>query len=387
MADEIIMIGLNPSAIHEAAALRSQGNKVLFIGNGSTPDSVSLGKKKYPLSSSANVDDFTKQLGLSPQQEIKLATFIKSLGDNIKDEMGHFAVILSQMEKANKGPNRLVLSGHSIGNYFWGERNGTLMLRDMKTLSSIFPKAVSLFEDLHLSACYSGNELDIAAWRDVFPNISTIWAYSGSAPGSYAGAVKHLSIWSKATKGNKTVLDRGIADNTRKGKNVAVWSKQFGYQSKESTAIGDLMNRITGAERTYQAYFSGESIVLSPQSGPLRDYYNDIQELIGHPLATPAQLNRYESRINVVIRLLYFDKSVKKHFAETYATQLDKAYAEIGLPKPDFSKLSRKACLAEITTYGQKASGHTSVTVIKAKDLLTNGLRDLEKTYIPEYWI
>jgi hypothetical protein len=46
MSDEIIMIGLNPSATHEAASLRRQGNKVLFIGNGKTPDTIAWNKKK-----------------------------------------------------------------------------------------------------------------------------------------------------------------------------------------------------------------------------------------------------------------------------------------------------------------------------------------------------
>lgn len=387
MADEIIMIGLNPSAVHEAASLRRSGNKVLFIGKGKTPDSVSWGKKKYDLSSSSKVDEFINDLGLSTPKKVKLAALIRSLGTNVKDEIGRFIITFSEMEKKKKGPGRLILSGHSVGNYFWGDNNGSLLIKDMKKISDIFPTAASLIEDLHLSACYSGNEKDLAAWRGVFPNISTIWAYSGSAPGSYSGATRHLSIWNKATKGNKIALERDIAANTRKGKNVAVWSKHFGYQSKKSTAIADLVNRIVAAEQTYLTFFSGAANVQSPQRGPLRDYYNDLQELIGHPLATPVQLNRYQPRIHATIRLLYFDKSIKKKFSRAHAGDLNKAYGELGLPKPAYAELSRKACLDEIKKVEQTASPHSSSTVTKVRDLLIHGLKNLEPDYIPENWI
>jgi hypothetical protein len=387
MSDEIIMIGLNPSATHEAASLCRQGNKVLFIGNGKTPDTIAWNKKKYNLSSSPKVDEFVNDLGLPSPKKAKLTKLINSLGTNIKDEIGQFIIILSRMEKNNKGPNRLILSGHSVGNYFWGDANGSLLIKNMKNISDIFPKAASLIEDLHLSACYSGSEKDLAAWRGVFPNISTIWAYSGSAPGSYSGATGHLSIWSKATKGNKIALERDLAANTRKGKNVAVWSKHYGYQSKSSTAITDLVSRIVAAEHTYLSFFSGAANVQSPQTGPLRDFYNDLQELIGHPLATPEQLARYRPRIGTTIRLLYFDKSIKKRFARAHAADLDVAYGQLGLPKPSYADLSRKSCLDEINKFEQKANTHSSTAVKKVKDLLIHGLKNLEPDYIPENWI
>jgi hypothetical protein len=113
---------------------------------------------------------------------------------------------------------------------FWGEHNGMVEIKKIEEIAAALPVAASLIEDLHLSACYSGNERYLVRWRRVFPNVSTIWAYSGSAPGAHSGAQKHLSIWNSATKGNKIKLDRSIASNTRKGKNVAV-AKPSPYRS------------------------------------------------------------------------------------------------------------------------------------------------------------
>ena len=387
--DAIIFLGLNPSASDEAQSLRKQGNKVIFIGKGKIPDRITHKKIKYNLSSRLGIENYIRTLGLLPAQNIKLVNAINTAGYDIKDELGEFVAILAKMEKTNKGPSRLVLSGHSIGNIFWGDNNGSLEIQNVKEIANTLLKAAALIEDLHISACYSGKERDLRSWRNVFPNVSTIWAYSGSAPGSYTGATIHLSKWDKATRGSKTALDRAIAEKTRKGQNVSVWSKKFGYQSKNSTAILDLLNRITNpnAERTYLLYFSGVSNVIDTQSGPLRNYYNDLQELVAHPLVTPTQISIYRPRLETTIRLIYFDKTIKKKFSSVYANEFNNAYRLQGKAQPNFSKLSRKECLAEIARFEQAAVANSSPEVTRAKELLVHGLKNLESAYIPENWI
>jgi hypothetical protein len=41
--------------------------------------------------------------------------------------------------------------------------------------------------------------------------------------------------------------------------------------------------RIQTQQATFTAYFLGEQVVAYTQTGPLRDYYNDIQSLLGFP--------------------------------------------------------------------------------------------------------
>ncbi|MGD9213726.1 MAG: hypothetical protein PVJ84_02885 [Desulfobacteraceae bacterium] len=228
--DEIIFVGLNPSAIDEARSIRRQGNSVIFIGQGQAPDSIKHHRRTYNLTNPSEVEGFIKTLGLSSTQNIKLTAAINTAQSDMKDELAKLADIFAGMEKTRTGPGRLVLSGHSIGRMFWGEHNGMVEIKKIEEIAAALPVAASLIEDLHLSACYSGNERYLVRWRRVFPNVSTIWAYSGSAPGAHSGAQKHLSIWNSATKGNKIKLDRSIASNTRKGKNVTV-AKPSPYRS------------------------------------------------------------------------------------------------------------------------------------------------------------
>lgn len=58
-----------------------------------------------------------------------------------------------------------------------------------------------------------------------------------------------------------------------------------------------------------------------------------------------------------------------------------------GKAQPNFSKLSRKECLAEIARFEQAAVANSSPEVTRAKELLVHGLKNLESAYIPENWI
>jgi hypothetical protein len=386
--DAIIFLGLNKSATHEANVLKQQGNKVIFIGKG-TPDEIIVSKQKYDLKTRRGITDFVKTLGLGPSGESNLISAIEAGGDDIRDELAKLAEVLVDLDKKGVGATRLIISGHSIGGSFWGDHNGMLEIDNIKRIVASTPLAAGLIEDLHLSACYSGKENDLKTWRTVFPNVQTIWAYSGSAPGSHSGATVHMTRWDKATRNLKDSLDRSIAARTRKGKNVAVWSKRFGYQSQNSSSITDILARIIGAQAMYQSYFDGTKVVSNTQTGELRDYYNDLHALLGHPLVTSAQRIQYEPELETTIRLIYFDKSVKKAFTRHHAGLIADGYREAGMSAPDFAVLSRKNCLKAVDDFTKKVSGLAvkSPNILKLEDELSSGLRDLKPSHIPGNWI
>ena len=64
-------------------------------------------------------------------------------------------------------------------------------------------------------------------------------------------------------------------------------------------------------------------------------------------------------------------------------------YEKPGLKAPVLSQLSRKECMKSITNFLLKyeAKKEKSPELIKLKDELTNGLRDLEESHIPANWI
>lgn len=385
--DSIIFLGLNKSAAHEVQTLRNQGNKIHFIQKGKATDEITLNKTRYDLWSRPDIARFTDALNLTPSQKNSVVSAIQNAGSDIRDELAGLTVIFAEMQKKGAGPSRLVISGHHIDGSFWGDHNGMLEVDNVKAIAKAFPVASKLIEDVHLSACYSGNERALGTWRSIFPNASTIWAYAGSAPGSYSGATVHLSRWDKATRGDVVGLKRSIVEKTRKGKNVAVWSKKFGYQKKGSTALGDLVRRIVSFEITYKEYFLGNKVVTNTQSGPLREYYNDLQELVGHSLSTPTQLNIYQPRLAQTIRLIYYNKSVKAKFLQHYSTKIGAAYKSLGKTLPNYNSLDRKETLREISKYEAFVKVKPTPEVDAVKGLLTSGLRDLSSLLIPDNWV
>jgi hypothetical protein len=119
----------------------------------------------------------------------------------------------------------------------------------------------------------------------------------------------------------------------------------------------------------------------------LRDYYNDLQALIGHKLATPTQISTYKPRLETTTRLIYFNKTIRGKFADRYAKDIQRAYKAINTPKPDYARLNRKASMDKINEFERNASGNSAPEVVKMLDLLVRGLKNLEKTYIPVNWI
>jgi hypothetical protein len=391
--DDILLVGMNKTASHEASRLRARGNNVTFVKDAAQDDTIRVGGRTYDLQKDADIDGFVGTLGLSAEQSAKVKTAIKSTGADGRDELAQIAQVWAKAEAGGQVPSRLVLSGHSVGDGVWGDDNGDLTKTNISLLADAMPKAARQVEDLHIAGCYSGGKSDMEDWKGIFPNAKTIWAYTGSAPGSYSGATAHQARWDRATRGDADDLDRGViaGRGIRKGDNVAVWSEKSGYDDGSTPSpIANVRSAVTRGDATFQAYFSGDRTVQNTQYGPLRDHYNNIQALRQHPdLPRPEQADVRLKR-DQTIRLLYFDKHVKGHFANHHAGKIQAAYQALGKPAPDFSQLSRKQTLAVIGQFESDVSALGAGAPQAAKDLLpllTDGLRDLKPSVIPDTWI
>lgn len=386
--DNILLVGMNVSSTHEAKELRLLGNKVEYIGDSRTDDVVVKRGRTFSLRDDTQLKEFVDLMGLPPRQADEVLKVIKSAGADAKDELANVAWVWAAAENGDPIPKRLIISGHSVGVEFWGENNGGLDIAIFGKLAKVLPKAARQIEDLHLSACYSSSEEYIKQWRKIFPGVKTIWAYTDSAPGSYSGATKHMALWDNATRGDKAAIDRLLARGTRKGKNVAVWSQIHGYQAAPQTAFRDLDARVTGAEPLYKDYFSGMKNVVDTQTGPLREYYNDVQAMLQHPDLPSGRMPALEARRDATIRLIYYDKSIKKNFANNKRQLIERGYRALGKPVPDFASLSRKDALTAIQVFERAIAGGAGP--LDARNLLphlTEGLRDLKATHIPSSWI
>src|SRR3954471_15731618 len=88
----IILFGLSPNSVQEAAELRRLGNQVQHIKNSKIADQLVLGGKPFDLRNPSDLDAFGKAMGLSTQRADALSSAIGTGGKNIKDELGQLAM-------------------------------------------------------------------------------------------------------------------------------------------------------------------------------------------------------------------------------------------------------------------------------------------------------
>lgn len=393
--NDVVLVGMNESSAHEAQHLRGRGVNVTHVKDTATNDTITTrdaaGRTtSHNLATPEGARSFALSLGLPAEQTAKIADVIHGAGDDARDELAQIAQVWAGAEKGGQIPSRMVLSGHNVGSGTWGDDNGMLRFDQLGKLAEAMPRAARSVQDLHLSACYSGGLPLMEKYRGMFPNAKTIWAYTGSAPGSYSGATGHLSRWDSATRGDKASLDRAIAEGTRKGENVAVWSAQLGYvDGNPPQPIDDLRRAVSGNEGTFMDFQSGARKVEDTQSGPLREYYNQVQRLLQHPELPASERPALEARRDSTIRLIYYSKTVAGKFNEAHGPAIRDGFSSLGMAVPDFKALSRADAMAQVQAFEQKlaSTDPKPAAAQRLLPLLTEGLRDLKPSRIPEGWV
>ncbi|MBI4819768.1 MAG: hypothetical protein HY791_26070 [Deltaproteobacteria bacterium] len=384
----IVFIGMNETASHEVEALRNAGAPVTFIKTAKEADTIKIGNTTYDLKTDEGRLGFANAIGLKGDRATALSEALGEIDANARDEAAQLAKALREAEKGTRNIERIVLSGHSIGSQIWGDGNGTLHVSTLGKLIAVFPQAAAQVQDLGIAACYSGGESTMETYRAMFPNLKTLWAYDGSAPGSWSGAVPHLTRWERSTRGNAESINRDIVKGVRKGENVAVWSASRGYDNGQPPAsLESVTDRYNTSHEIVSGFMSGESVVEDSQTGPLRSHYNNIQRLLARRDISSEQRTELSKERDQVIRLLYW-KNVGQLFQATHGSAMRSAFQDLGLTAPDFSKLSRKEVLEVISSFdAAKASSTTTTRNVTYAERLLHGLQDLSTTVIPNSWL
>ncbi len=382
----ILYIGLSPGGSREAHELRLLGNRVLLIAPSPFPNHIHLGHRNFDLGQNSDVLAFVAALGLSDARADALAVAIAGSFHNSRDVTAQLAMLWANAERTHALPGRLVLSGEHAGRQYWSRQGGQRMLfaRNLQALAGVFPRAAGAIEDVYISAC--NGRYDMEDWPEVFPNLQTICGYLGTAPSLATGAKAHIRLWDSATRGNQKQIDRLVAKNTPYGDNVAVWSRYSGFATGVAEPTDTLLERVLAGENTFQSFFVGDNVVVSHQQGPLRQYYNNLQALLQSPGLSAAQRSVWEPRLQVTIRLIYFD-TIRARFQQTYASQIAAGYASVGLPVPNFSVMDRKSALASVAAFEAKLAQSAPAAATQLRPMLTDGLRALGDVYIPSNWM
>ena len=381
----IVLLGLNTYANDEARAL-NRFNRGSGGARSAVPqqkqDHIRRGSVEYDLRTEAGAASYIATLGLPNQLAIRAAQLLASAGEEAKDELAQFIRILSEAEMGERKIDRMVLSGHSVGSQIWGDENGTINFTEIADLAKMFPAAMGQVQHLFMSACYSGGERTMQRYKEMFQGVSSIWAYHGSSPGTWSGAIGHLEQWEKATETGKDPgnVDPSLAQGIRKAENVSTWNSVDGYQGDKPMKIAELERLLQEREAMFQSHYSGETLVADSQSGPLRNYYALVQQTISHADVNAELAEWMSLRRDVTIRLLYYTL-ISSKFQEHYHSILKRDYDSCGTSLPDFSQLNRLEAMEHIEANEGALAG------TEALSLLQRGLRNLSEEVIPTGWV
>ena len=388
--NNILHVGMNRGGLHEANQLRRIARgRVSGIQDTAVDDRVTLHGRTFDLTQRAEARAFARALGLPESQANRVGDIIHGASSDGRDELAQLAQAWAIGEAGGTIPSRLVLSGHSIGNSVWGDDNGSMRFSDIVALAQAMPAAAAQVEDLHLSACYCAGQANVTLFQSAFPNMQTAWLYEGSAPGAHSGATIHQRAWERATRGRVSNLGIGVAGTSRKSQNVAVWSRVGGYQQPSTQTLAEARAAFAASSGVFDPYFRGDRAVSNPQTGELRDHYNNVQALLQRSDLPASERPGLEQQRDQTIRLLYYGH-VRERFASEYRARLEAGYAALGQTTPDFARMSRADAMASIRSLRRDINARGTGAPRAARqalDLLESGLRDLDPARVPQHWI
>ena len=132
-----------------------------------------------------------------------------------------------------------------------------------------------------------------------------------------------------------------------------------------------------------------DSVVADTQSGPLRNYYNSIQRMLQHPQVEASDRPELERARDQTIRLIFYDATIKGKFQAAHQDKIDSGFRALGMQPTNFGELSRADALAKIREFETKlaAANPKPAAAQTLKPLLTDGLRDLKNSQIPNTWV
>lgn len=383
--DELLFIGMSDGSHDEIRELRKV-TAVAGVTDAAKDDTIKHGAKTFDLTGEQGIRDYLAALGVPAAKIEPTVEILMRCGGDARDEVAQIVRIYHQAEIGYRVLDRVVLSGHSSGTVAWGDSNGVLEYERLAELAKVFTGAVAQVRDLMLSACFTGEEGTMEQYHRMYPNLDSIWAYSGSSPGTHSGAKGHMRVWEKATRG-KQVPDMDAAHKEvsrhRKGDQVATWTKDDGYHGKAPMTYADALAAVQADEATFQSFYRGDEEVADAGSGPMFEYYQKLHRLVGHPDIPDGDRAHWEERKEQVLRLRYWAK-VRQKFGAGYRAQLDAGFKEAGVDQPSWGALTRAAAIALDASLAARA-GAGSAAAEAAR--LVAGLAALDKDVIPPQWV
>lgn len=349
--DDVLFIGFNRGAKDELAVLKKGAINFNFkIENISDTENWKI--DNFNLKTEKGVSDFIDSLSLSDEKQKKeLESIILDIDSGItdqktsgRDEVAAIIKVWSRAEKEEEIPSRLAISGHGNSISVWGDDKGHLDLVSINKIVKAMPKAASKIEDVLITACRFGYQDNIENLQKSFPNLKTVWGYAGTAPLGQNGGTEHIKEWELKTRGENSNIDRNQELKTLKGvpqyKNIAVWSKDNGYQRSEidpNTLNAEEIN--SKIERYRNGIFETDNV-----KNELDTLYNTIQDL--KSTCPPEFKEQYNIDIERVNILRHFPEVLAK-FDETLGNEIKEGFKLVGIEPPELKPTDKNKFITQ----------------------------------------
>lgn len=383
----ILYLGLNSdSSSTELATLQAatHGNVSSVLSHRGTGIDTDFGQ--FDLGNKpgvkAFVDGLVGRFGLTNEQGAAIEGTLDDMHFAGRDEIGRLALLFASAEVGESAlPGRLVLSGHSSLGEMWGQ-SSVIKLEDVCALGKALPKAAAQVEDIHFSGCNTAPELqNHAVWTEAFPNLATMWGYNGF---SDHAPVQDLRTWETATRGDANA----ISDDAFTARNNAVaWTTAQGMvdPAHDARPLDYLQGKTRDADSRYAAYVRGDEPIPHPHDCQAATDYMAYYQLSMRSDVSPAEHSAATQQAQVMLRLRYYETSVRGEFQKENGKVVGEAFNALGLTVPDFSTLSRKDANAKIDEFRRAAQRQPNANVAEAAQRLTE-LASLDPKAIPSFW-
>lgn len=319
---------------------------------------------------------FGLSFGLPAPPTLGLADAIFLAPPGSRVEIALIAQAWARAEKSLVGtPPRLILTGPD---------GAEALIDSLLKLADALPRGAETVVELHLAGCYENAEKVFERLKPAFPACKVFWAYEGVVP---VTSVKS-STWERAALGRKEDVQTAMGEASRSGEQAAVFHRKFGFMdTRPKLTLEQLWKQIEEQRPVFEKYDRGEGVVEDPDAGELRNYYELVQELHQHPKLENDKRSEVELHRDQTLRLLYYPK-IAKRFAQAYSAQIEASHRQLGLPVPDFRKLSRGEAIAAIADFeSAMASGPPPEAAVELWPWLNEGLRQLDPLRIPASWL
>lgn len=389
MARAVVLVGMSETAYAEAAALRHRTPVVLV-----TDARNDRPEPPLRMTTAAEVTAYVATLGLREPQRQAVVEVLLRAPESGRSELAQLAATWAPGERGEVIPGRLLLSGHGDGEQLFGDDHDALRAEDIQALARAMPRAAAQIDALHIGACQHGYAPRIEGWVAAFPNVRSVWAYAGfSSSGS--AAYRQQATWERATRDpshGAGDLSPRLARGTRRGENVAVWTRDGGYAGPAQRDMAVILADLERTDGEYRRFATGELDVEDPRAGPVWQRYQWLQDVVNHSdfRDQPEGFRRWaRTEMDHALRLRFFAPHVTRAFDRAYARAIESGYRALGSAPPRFEGMSRREVLAEVDRFRRALAARPDAPAAahELERLLVEGLVELRASRVPSEWV